>query len=121
MKFRFLPVLAVAAAGALVLTACSPNSSPGTNPSAAAVKDGTLNWALSTDPGNLFPQSTTYADSDQLLAFGYDSLITPANLREGRSARPWTGGPLVRLQVGLEDPADLIADLERGLDRMKPA
>ena len=35
--------------------------------------------------------------------------------------RPWTGGPLVRLQIGLEDPDDLIADLERGFDRMKAA
>jgi len=52
---------------------------------------------------------------------GYESLITPANLREGRSVRPWTGGPLVRLQIGLEDPGDLIADLERGFDRMKAA
>ena len=52
---------------------------------------------------------------------GYDSLVTPANLREGRSARPWTGGPLIRLQIGLEDPTDLIADLERGFDRMKSA
>ena len=52
---------------------------------------------------------------------GYESLITPANLREGRSARPWRGGPLVRLQIGLEDPDDLLADLERGFDRMKAA
>jgi len=50
---------------------------------------------------------------------GYDSLICPANLgRYGRSVVPWTGGPLVRLQVGLEDPADLLADLERGFERM---
>jgi cysteine-S-conjugate beta-lyase len=26
------------------------------------------------------------------------------------------GGPLMRLHVGLEDPADLIADLRAGLD-----
>lgn len=52
---------------------------------------------------------------------GYESLITPANLREGRSARPWDGGPLVRLQIGLEDPDDLLEDLGRGLDRMKAA
>ena len=52
---------------------------------------------------------------------GYESLAVPANLRGARSAKPWTGGPLIRLHVGLEDPADLIADLERGLDRMKGA
>jgi len=33
--------------------------------------------------------------------------------------RRWTGGPLVRLQVGLEDPADLLADLEKGLRRLR--
>jgi cystathionine beta-lyase len=52
---------------------------------------------------------------------GYESLIVPANLRGARSVRPWDGGPLMRLQIGLEDPADLFADLVRGLDRMKPA
>jgi cysteine-S-conjugate beta-lyase len=52
---------------------------------------------------------------------GYESLVTPANLRDARSMRPWKGGPLIRLQIGLEDPADLISDLERGFDRMKPA
>jgi cystathionine beta-lyase len=50
---------------------------------------------------------------------GYESLVTPANLRHGRSVRRWEGGSLIRLQVGLEDPADLIVDLERGFDRMK--
>ena len=52
---------------------------------------------------------------------GYESLIVPANLRGARSVRPWEGGPLVRLQIGLEDPADLFADLVKGLDRMTVA
>ena len=52
---------------------------------------------------------------------GYESLIVPANVGSARSVRPWSGGPLVRLQIGLEDPADLIDDLERGLERMKGA
>jgi cystathionine beta-lyase len=52
---------------------------------------------------------------------GYESLAVPANLRGARSVKPWTGGPLVRLHVGLEDPADLVADLERGFERMKGA
>jgi cystathionine beta-lyase len=49
---------------------------------------------------------------------GFESLAIPANLRGARSVRPWTGGPLVRLNVGLEDPADLIADLAQGLERL---
>ncbi len=53
---------------------------------------------------------------------GFESLIVPGNLRgAARSVRPWTGGPLIRLQVGLEDPDDLYADLERGFARMPGA
>ncbi len=52
---------------------------------------------------------------------GFESLIVPANLKGARSVRPWQGGPLMRLQIGLEDPADLFADLVKGLDRMKSA
>jgi cysteine-S-conjugate beta-lyase len=52
---------------------------------------------------------------------GYESLIVPANLRGARSERPWRGGPLLRLQIGLEDPADLRADLARGFERLAGA
>lgn len=45
---------------------------------------------------------------------GYESLIAPSN--PPRSAVKWRAdGPLLRLSIGLEDPADLIADLERAL------
>ncbi len=46
---------------------------------------------------------------------GYESLIMPGSIAALRSAAVWSGGPLVRLHCGLEDPADLIADLEDGL------
>ncbi len=47
---------------------------------------------------------------------GFESLAIPADPARIRTAAPRTyAGPLVRLQIGLEDPADLIADLERGL------
>ena len=50
---------------------------------------------------------------------GYESLVSFGRIeRYGRTAVPWTGGPLIRLQIGLEDPADLIEDLERGLSRL---
>jgi cystathionine beta-lyase len=52
---------------------------------------------------------------------GYESLVVPAHPERSRTARPWRGGPLIRLQIGLEDPADLVADLMRGFDRMKGA
>ena len=50
---------------------------------------------------------------------GYESLAVPAHVAHSRTVRRWTGGPLVRLQVGLEDPADLLADLEKGLRRLR--
>lgn len=50
---------------------------------------------------------------------GYQSLAVPVDPgRAERVVRRWTGGPLVRLSIGLEDPADLVADLERGLARL---
>lgn len=49
---------------------------------------------------------------------GFESLILPAELSHIRSATiPDLPGPLLRLSIGLEDPADLIADLAVGLDR----
>jgi cystathionine beta-lyase len=50
---------------------------------------------------------------------GYESLILPIDLGPLRTATRWSGeGPLLRLHVGLEDPADLIEDLEAGFDRL---
>jgi cystathionine beta-lyase len=53
---------------------------------------------------------------------GFESLVIPADPEKLRSAVPWRGeGPLVRLQIGLEDPDDLIADLAAGLARFEAA
>jgi cystathionine beta-lyase len=53
---------------------------------------------------------------------GYESLIVPADPRPIRSAVPWReAGPLIRLHAGLEDPDDLIGDLEAGFERMAEA
>lgn len=47
---------------------------------------------------------------------GFESLAIPADPARVRTAAPRDyPGPMVRLQIGLEDTADLIADLERGL------
>lgn len=49
---------------------------------------------------------------------GYESLAIPVDPQHHRSATRWEAeGPLVRLQIGLEDPEDLITDLEAGLAR----
>ena len=49
---------------------------------------------------------------------GFESLIVPAHIR--RSTKPFAAeGPVLRIHAGLEDPGDLIADLEKGLARLK--
>jgi cystathionine beta-lyase len=60
-------------------------------------------------------------DALQLFGIGYswggfESLAIPAEVDKLRTAAKRDyGGPLVRLHIGLEDPDDLIADLERAL------
>jgi cystathionine beta-lyase len=49
---------------------------------------------------------------------GFESLAVLAELAESRTVRPWLDGPVIRLHIGLEDPADLIDDLERGFKAM---
>ena len=53
---------------------------------------------------------------------GYESLALPVDPHRYRSVtkRP-QAGPMVRLQIGLEDPDDLLADLEAGLARFAAA
>ncbi len=50
---------------------------------------------------------------------GFESLVAPANIDNGRTIHPWRGGPLVRYHIGLEDADDLIRDLEAGFDRLQ--
>ena len=50
---------------------------------------------------------------------GFESLIIPFDCTDYRTATRWThAGQTLRLQIGLEDPDDLIADLRQGLDRL---
>jgi cysteine-S-conjugate beta-lyase len=50
---------------------------------------------------------------------GFESLAILFDCTEYRTATKWApGGPTVRLHIGLEDPDDLIADLERGFAAM---
>ena len=51
---------------------------------------------------------------------GFESLVVLADIARFRSATRWEpGGPTIRLHIGLEDPDDLIADLENGFKRLK--
>ena len=53
---------------------------------------------------------------------GYESLAVPMNPTSSRTATAWPHrGPYVRIHVGLENPTDLIADLERAFARMHDA
>jgi len=53
---------------------------------------------------------------------GFESLILPSDPTKIRTATKWEDdGQLIRLHVGLEDPDDLIADLEAGFERLKTA
>ncbi len=53
---------------------------------------------------------------------GFESLAIPADPARIRTAAPRDyAGPLVRLQIGLEDTADLIADLDHGLAAFRAA
>ncbi len=45
---------------------------------------------------------------------GFECLAIPAQLDHARTVRPWTEGAVIRLHIGLEDVADIVADLERG-------
>lgn len=75
------------------------------------------------------PQSAVHAFIESLVLFGigaswggYESLIIPFDCTKIRTATKWNpGGPTVRLHIGLEDPDDLIADLEDGLSRLAAA
>ena len=107
-----------------------------------------LHPALESDPGHaiwkrdftgasgLFSMVLKPCSKAQLAAFvdglryfglgaswgGFESLVTCPDPSAIRTATSWsTSGPLVRLHIGLEDPADLIADLEEGLERLAKA
>jgi cystathionine beta-lyase len=51
---------------------------------------------------------------------GYESLALPGDPRR-QLGKPDFGGPLVRLSIGLEDTADLIADLDQAFDAFRAA
>jgi len=75
------------------------------------------------------PEKAVYAFMDELALFGmgyswggFESLVILFDCSEYRTATQWApGGPTLRMHIGLEDPDDLIADLERGFAAMKTA
>ncbi len=75
------------------------------------------------------PQSAVYAFMNALSLFGmgyswggFESLVISFDCSDYRTATHWApGGPTLRLHIGLEDPDDLIADLERGFAALAAA
>jgi cysteine-S-conjugate beta-lyase len=62
-----------------------------------------------------------FIDRLELFAIGASwgsarSVVAPQDPTAGRTARPWTDGKLIRFSIGLEEPDDLIADIDRSLD-----
>jgi cystathionine beta-lyase len=75
------------------------------------------------------PEKAVHAFMNELTLFGmgfswggFESLIIRFDCTEYRTATPWApDGPTLRIHIGLEDPEDLLADLERGFAAMKSA
>jgi len=73
------------------------------------------------------PALAAFVDELRLFGMGYswggfESLALPSNPAHTRSAVPWSApGPLIRFHAGLEDPADLIADLDDAFARRAAA
>jgi cystathionine beta-lyase len=71
-------------------------------------------------------QAKAFLDALQLFGLGFswggfESLAVLGEFEHYRTVRPWSEGPAIRLQIGLEDVRDLIADLERGFAAMRTA
>ncbi|HEX9963661.1 MAG TPA: cystathionine beta-lyase [Allosphingosinicella sp.] len=68
-------------------------------------------------------ERTRFIEALELFGLGYswggfESLVLPVDPERLRTATRWQAeGPLVRLQIGLEDPDDLIEDLAAGFRR----
>ena len=52
---------------------------------------------------------------------GYESLIVVGQIGQIRTTTPWTGGPLIRLHIGLEPVDALIQDLAEGFEALNRA
>ncbi len=75
------------------------------------------------------PEAAVHAFLNELTLFGmgyswggFESLVIPFDCSSYRTATTWApGGPALRFHIGLEEVADLKADLERGFRRMAEA
>jgi cysteine-S-conjugate beta-lyase len=70
-------------------------------------------------------QVERFVDALQLFGLGsswggFESLVLPENVAAVRTVADWSKhGPIVRFHAGMEEPADLIADLEQAISNLK--
>ncbi|PKA39724.1 cystathionine beta-lyase [Rhizobium sullae] len=82
---------------------------------------GIFSFVLAADaPEKFKPKAHAFLDALQIFGLGYswggfESLAVHVNLNDRRIRKAPQEGPVIRLQVGLEDVADIKADIERGL------
>lgn len=81
---------------------------------------GIFSFVLKEDDAAKFkPRSFAFLDALKLFGLGYswggyESLAVMCNLADRKVAKAPADGPVLRLQIGLEDVPDLIRDLEGG-------
>lgn len=82
---------------------------------------GVFSFSLRED---VAPSAFAALDALELISIGASwggtkSLIAPTSVKSMRTARPWTGADyLLRLNIGLESPADIQEDLQRFLSAL---
>jgi cystathionine beta-lyase len=86
---------------------------------------GIFSFVLKVDSAKQY-KAKAHAFLDALSIFGlgwswggFECLAVHVNLNDRRIAKAPEGGPLIRLQIGLEDVADIKADIERGFAAAK--
>ncbi len=82
---------------------------------------GVFSFLLADDLKGL---ENTFVDALTLFALGASwgsarRVVAPQDPAPGRTATRWTDGKLIRLSIGLEDPDDLIADLDAAFDHVR--
>lgn len=80
---------------------------------------GVFSFVLKADADKFKEKSHAFLDALSIFGLGfswggYESLAVLVNLRDRTVAKGPTEGPVIRLQIGLEDVADIKRDLEAG-------
>ncbi|NKN36444.1 cystathionine beta-lyase [Agrobacterium sp. a22-2] len=81
---------------------------------------GIFSFVLAVDePTQFKPKARAFLDALRIFGLGYswggyESLAVMVNLDDRRICKAPTDGPVIRLQIGLENVEDIVADLEGG-------